>query len=196
MHQLGKTQQKILLLLGSGIALGMTRSSKQYFKVIRDTRKEWLKINQFNFNRSIHSLAKEKLVEEKTLADGSFKLVLTPDGRKRAATLNILGNTISFKKPRRWDGQWRIVMFDIPEKDRLFRDILRAHLYNLEFYKLQQSVFVSPYPFEKAILSLVAVYAAEPHVRVITATKIDNEAKLKKHFFKSQMYHISTAVFK
>ena len=73
-------------------------------------------------------------------------------------------------------------MFDIPEKERAFRDILRAHLYRLEFYKLQQSVFVSPHPFEKAILDLVAVYAAEAHVRVITAIKIDNEAKLKKHF--------------
>lgn len=185
MRKLGKTQQKILLLIAGGIALGITRSSRQHYKILREVRKEWTKIKQENFNRSIRGLAKEKLVEERTLADGSFKLVLTPEGKKQAATLNILGNTISFKKPGRWDGKWRIVMFDIPEKERVFRDILRAHLYQLEFYKLQQSVFVSPYPYEKAILSLVAVYAAEPHVRVITATKIDNEARLKKHFFKS-----------
>ena len=145
-------------------------------------RKEWLKIDQRNFNRSIRRLAKDKLVEEKNLIDGSFKLVLTPGGKKQARTLNILGNSISFKKPRHWDGKWRVVLFDIPEKDRIFRDILRDHLYRLEFYKLQQSVFVSPYPFEKAILDLVAIYAAESHVRVITAMKIDNDAKLKKHF--------------
>lgn len=186
MQKLGKTQQKILLLLGGGAALGLTRSSKQYYKILREMRREWLSIDQRNFNRSIRSLAKEKLVEEKTLADGSFKLVLTPNGRKQAAALNIFGNSISFKKPGRWDGRWRIVMFDIPEKDRAFRDILRAHLYQLEFYKLQQSVFVSPHPYEKAILNLVAVYAAESHVRVITATMIDNEARLKKHFFKSK----------
>jgi CRISPR-associated endonuclease Cas2 len=182
MHKLGTTQQKILLLLAGGTALSLCQSSSQYYMTIRKMRKEWSKIDQRNFNRSIRGLAKEKLIEEKTLTDGSFRLSLTPDGKKQSATLNILGNSISFKKPRRWDGRWRIVMFDIPEKERAFRDILRAHLYRLEFYKLQQSVFVSPHPFEKAILDLVAVYAAEAHVRVITAIKIDNEAKLKKYF--------------
>jgi len=185
MYKLGNTQQKILLLLGSGAALGLTRSSKQYYKIIREMRKEWLKIDQRNFNRSIRGLAKEKLVEEKTLADGTFKLILTPDGKKQTKALNVLGNSISLKKPENWDRRWRIVMFDIPEKNRMFRDILRSHLYRLQFFKLQKSVFVSAYPFEKAILDLVAVYAAEPYVRVITAMKIDNEAKLKKHFFKS-----------
>lgn len=185
MIKLGKTQRKILLLIAGGAGLGFTRSSKQYYKIMREMRKEWRKIGQHNFDRSVCRLAREKLVEEKTLADGSFKLVLTPEGRKQAGILNILGDTISFKKPARWNGRWCIVMFDIPEKERLFRDILRSHLYRLEFYKLQQSVFVSPHPYEKAILDLVAVYAAEPHVRVITATKIDNEVKLKKHFFKT-----------
>jgi len=185
MIKLGKTQQKILILLTGGGALSLARSSNQYYKMIRRIRKEWQKVNQQNFNRSIRGLAKEKLVEEKTLADGSFKLVLTLNGRRQARALNIIGNSINFKKPERWDGRWRIVLFDIPEKNRLFRDVLRAHLYRLEFFKLQNSVFVSPHPFEKAILDLVAVYAAEPHVRIVTAIMIDNEARLKKYFFKS-----------
>ncbi|HBR71810.1 MAG TPA: PaaX family transcriptional regulator, partial [Candidatus Moranbacteria bacterium] len=44
--------------------------------------------------------------------------------------------------------------FDIPEKDRIFRGILREHLYELKFFRLQNSVFVSPHPFEKMILEL------------------------------------------
>ena len=185
MYKLGNTQQKILIMLMGGAVLSLTRSSSQYFKKIRLMRKEWQTVNQQNFNRSIRCLAKEKLVEERTLANGAFSLVLTPKGKRQAVILNILGSSIKFKKPKSWDGKWRIVIFDIPEKDRLFRDILREHLYRLEFFKLQQSVFVSPHPFEKPILDLVSVYAAEPYVRVITAIKIDNVARLKKHFFKS-----------
>lgn len=184
MYKFGSVQQKILLALLGGVALGLSSSPRQYFKTFRTLQKDWRKINQQNFDRSFERLAEEKLIEEKILPDGSFKFILTKEGKLQAKRLKFLGNSISFKKPKKWDKKWRVVIFDIPEKERLFRAILREHLYALKFFKLQQSVFVSPYPFEKPILELVALYSAEPHVRVITATKIDNEARLKKRFFK------------
>lgn len=184
MHKLGPLQRKILLALLGGIALGLSSSPKQYFKTFRILQRDWKKIDQSNFNRSFKRLAEEKLIEEKVLPDGSFKLVLTEEGRKEARKLNLLGNSIKFEKPKKWDGKWRIVVFDIPERSRIFRDILREHLYNLKFYKLQHSVFVSPYPFEKPILELIELYSAGSYVRVITAVKIDNETRLKKHFFR------------
>lgn len=184
MYKIGSIQRKILLTLLSGVALGLSSSPRQYFKTFRKLKKEWRKIDQRNFNRSFRRLADEKFIEEKILPDSSFKLVLTKNGKQQAKTLKLLGSSINFKKPKQWDRKWRIVLFDIPEKDRLFRNILREHLYALDFFKLQHSVFVSPYPFEKPILELVALYSAEPYVRVITATAIDNETKLKKHFYK------------
>lgn len=184
MYRFGSVQKKIMLTLLGGLALGFSSSPRQYFNTFRKIRKEWNKIDQRNFNRSIRGLSKEKLIEERMLPDGSFKLVLTKNGKETARQLSLLGNNIKFKKPKHWDRKWRIVMFDIPEKDRVFRDILREHLRALQFFKLQHSVFVSPYPFEKSILELVALYSAEKYVRVITAVKIDNESKIKKHFFK------------
>lgn len=185
MYKFGVVQKKIVLALLGGVALGFSASPSQYFQTFRKIRKEWNKIDQRNFNRSIHRLSHEKLIEEKILLDGSFRLILTEEGKKQAKIASLLGNYISFKKPKSWDGKWRVVLFDIPEKDRVFRDILREHLLALNFLKLQHSVFVSPYPFEKPILELVALYSAEPYVRVITATQIDNESKIRRHFFKS-----------
>lgn len=184
MHKFGTVQRKIMLALLGGVALGMSSSPRRYYKTLRQLKAEWQKINQQNFNRSIRRLSDEKLLEEKTLSDGSFKLVLTQKGKQQAKTLSLLGDSINFKKPKHWDGKWRIVLFDIPEKDRVFRDILRAHLYKLNFFKLQHSVFVSPYSFEKPIMELISLYLASPYVRVITATKIDNEDIIKKKFFK------------
>jgi DNA-binding transcriptional regulator PaaX len=184
MYKFGPIQQKILLTLLGGLALGLSSSPRQYFKTFRKIRKEWESINQRNFNRSVRRLAREKLIEEKILSDGSFKLILTKRGKRQAKIFKMLGGAINFKKPKYWDGKWRLVIFDIPENDRIFRDILREHLYALNFFKLQQSVFVSPYPFEKLILELVSLYEAQSYVRVITATFIDNGSRLKKHFFK------------
>ncbi|HBR71963.1 MAG TPA: hypothetical protein DEA27_04170 [Candidatus Moranbacteria bacterium] len=174
----------MIALLG-GVALGLSSSPRQYFKTLSKIDKEWKKVNQYNFNRSIGHLSMEKLVEEKILPDGSYKLVLTNKGKKQAKMLSLFGSSINFKKPKHWDKKWRIVIFDIPEKDRSFRDILRDHLHELKFFKLQHSVFISPHPFENAILELVRLYSAEQYVRVITAEKIDNENNIKKHFSKT-----------
>jgi DNA-binding transcriptional regulator PaaX len=182
MPRIGLVQKKIMLVLLGGVVLGLSYSPSRYFRNLRMIRKEWAKINQRNFNRSIRKLSDEKLIEEQKLADGSFKLVLTEKGEKQARRFNSLSGSIDFKKPKSWDGKWRIVLFDIPEEDRMFRDILREHLRELGFYKLQHSVFVSPHPFEKPILELVALYSAGSYVRFITAIKIDNEPKLKRHF--------------
>jgi len=183
MYKVGPVQKKILLVLLGGVALGFSGNPVQYFHNLCRIRNEWRKIDQRSFSRSFRRLSQEKLIEEHRCSNGSFKLVLTEEGEKQAKMLDLLGSSIKFKKRKKWDGKWRIVIFDIPEKDRVFRDILREHLKALEFFKLQHSVFVSPYPFEKSILKLVALYKAEPYIRVITACKIDNEVRIKKHFF-------------
>ena len=184
MYKFGPVQKKILLALMGSIALGFSRSPRQYYRTLRLLRSEWRKIDQRNFNRSLRRLSDEKLLEEKRLPDGSFRLVLTTRGKREAKILSLIGDSINFKRPKRWDGKWRLVLFDIPEKNRLFRDILREHLRTLKFLKLQHSVFVSPYPFEKPIQELVSLYSAQPYVRVATATNIDSEPALKRHFFR------------
>lgn len=50
-----------------------------------------------------------------------------------------------FKLNRKvWDGKWRIVVFDISEKERKKRDSLRLKLVSLGFGKLQESVYITP----------------------------------------------------
>lgn len=184
-YKFGSVQKKILIALLGSVALGCSSSPRQYFRTLQKIHKEWTKIDQSNFKRSLKKLSEEKLVKEIILPDGSFRLELTKTGRRKASILNLFRKSINFKKPRKWDGKWRIVFFDIPEKERKFRDILREHLYELDFFKLQQSVFVSPHPFEKPILELISIYSAGSYVRVVTAEKIDNENKIRRHFFKT-----------
>ena len=184
MYKIGPVKRKILLALLGGVALGFSRNPRQYYKNLRLIKSEWRKINQQAFTRSIRRLSIEKLLKEKRLPDCSFKLILTAQGKREAKILELLGNSINFKIPKRWDGKWRVILFDIPEKDRIFRDILREHLRNLKFAKLQRSVFVSPHPFEKPISELVDIYSAHPYVRIITAEKIDNETSIRRIFSK------------
>lgn len=52
---------------------------------------------------------------------------------------------------KKWDGKWRLVAFDIPEKRRYLRDNLRTHLNRLGLYPLQQSVWLYPYPCQDIV---------------------------------------------
>ncbi|MFA5986385.1 MAG: hypothetical protein WC819_03495 [Parcubacteria group bacterium] len=187
MYKIGKLQKKILVLLFGGVALGLSHSPGQYFATLSVMHKDWQKINRRSFARSLKRLSQEKLIKERKMPDGSFMLVLTAQGKRIAHQLDLFGSIATFVKPKKWDKKWRIVIFDIPEDDRVFRDILRKHLYVLEFKQLQQSVFVSPYPCEKTILDLVRLYNADKYVRIITASTIDNASELKKHFFKRKV---------
>ena len=107
-------KQKIILLLASGVVLGLTRSPRNYFKILRGVASEWEEIER----RRLYSIVKEfyqnRLVDFKEKEDDAVEIVLTKDGRKKALSFKI--DEIKIKKPERWDGKWRIVVFDIPEK--------------------------------------------------------------------------------
>jgi|SRR3989344_541982 len=176
----GVLQKKILLLLYGGIALGLTRNPKQYFRVVREIHKEWQKVDRNSLNRAIRSLYESKLVETKGNNDGTLTLVLSKEGERLALTYDIENMVV--QTPAHWDKKWRIVMFDVPEKFKRVREALRIHFKNMRFYEFQKSVFVHPYPCAKEITYLMEFYQARKYVRFIVATDIDNAIELKRHF--------------
>ena len=90
----------------------------------------------------------------------------------------------SFKimRPKYWDGLWHLIIFDIPEKDRVFRDSLRRKLRNIGFYQLQKSVFFYPYDCRKEIQFLADIHHAAGYVRYLVAQQVMHDADLRKHF--------------
>lgn len=173
-------QKKIILLLSAGLALGLTRNPNQYFRVIRETAKELNEINKGSFERAINSLYRSKVVSTKKNYDGTLTLVLSKEGERLALTYDI--ENMCVKRPASWDGKWRIVMFDVPEKFKRTRDSIRMHLKGMGFYEFQKSVFVHPYPCAKEIEYIMEFYEARKFVRFIVATDIDNALELKRYF--------------
>jgi phenylacetic acid degradation operon negative regulatory protein len=48
---------------------------------------------------------------------------------------------------RKWNGIWYVLIYDVPENDRSYRDTLRRFLRRLRLGRLQQSVWISPDDF-------------------------------------------------
>lgn len=81
-----------------------------------------------------------------------------------------------------WDAVWRVILFDIPEKQKWLRDTLRMRLKQFGLLELQKSVFVHPYECRDEIDFVIELYGARRYVRFLEARHIDNELHLKKKF--------------
>ncbi|OGD69564.1 hypothetical protein A3I18_00320 [Candidatus Campbellbacteria bacterium RIFCSPLOWO2_02_FULL_35_11] len=178
--RLGKNQKKIAILLLGGVALSLSNSPKKSFEILGEICEEWKNFDERFLKRSIKSLYESKVIKEKINDDGTVTLVLSDDGKKRAITYNI--DNIKIKKPKRWDGKWRFILFDVPENKKIIRNALRFHLKNIGFYEFQKSVFVYPYDCKNEIDYVVEFYEAREFTRFIISDFVDNELHLKDFF--------------
>lgn len=167
------------MLLG-GLALGLTRSPRQYFRILREMKKEWQWISKSELERSIQKLYKSKLVTEKYNRDGSLAMTLNEAGKDLALKYNL--DTMVLPKTKVWDGKWRLVTFDIPERIKKVRDAMRYHFKKIGMREFQKSLFIYPHNCKREIDFIIEFYNAKKHVRFILADTIDNELDFKKYF--------------
>ena len=86
------------------------------------------------------------------------------------------------KKPKKWDGQWRVIIFDIPEKLKKLRDYIRLLLFRAGFVRLQDSVWVYPYDCEDLINLLKVDLRVEKYLLYLIVDQIENDVRLKGEF--------------
>lgn len=118
-----------------------------------------------------------KIIKEK---DGKARVKLTNKGRKRILEMSL--EIVKIKKPAKWDGKWRIVIFDIPVEKNLAREALRSKMKNLGFCQLQKSVWINPYECEDEILFISEAYEVERHIEIITAENLLHEKEIRRAF--------------
>ena len=105
---------------------------------------------------------------------------LTPKGEHFAALIREGG--MPLKKPSRWDGKWRLLIFDIPERRKKIRGQIRSTLTMLGFIRLQDSVWVYPYDCEDYMIVLKADLRIGKDVLYIIADQIEYDKPLRRHF--------------
>lgn len=112
---------------------------------------------------------------------GQTYVRLTKEGEREAGRYQI--NKLQIKIPKKWDGKWRVVIFDIPEKEKIRRNAFRGKLKELGFFSLQKSVWVCPYSCEKEINLLREFFNLDKrNLKILEAAKIEDDKSLRKFF--------------
>ena len=152
-------------------------------QLIRAGLKSYIRKKNFEkdrFLRDLKNLQKRELINYHQLADGQVEITITKNGKKQMLKYQL--DDIQLKKPRRWDGKWRLIIFDIPHSYKPARDALRRKLLTLEFYPLQKSVFITPYPYENEIDFICSIFDIRKYVLVLYVNYFEGAEKLKHHF--------------
>lgn len=185
----GKTTKIVLysLLITGGVAIAATSpyAAKGILKCLKyAVKKAYYKrkqrIREEQIRNSFYYLKRNGLIKAR-MSGKQIYVSLTEEGKKIAKKCKF--DELKIKKSKKWDKKWRILVFDIEEKDRSKREALRGKIKELGLFKLQKSIWIYPYDFENELTELQKFFRfQEGEAMYIVAEKIDNVELLKEYF--------------
>ncbi|MFA4817924.1 MAG: hypothetical protein WC608_04360 [Parcubacteria group bacterium] len=163
---------------GGAVVPGMLKVLKEFGLLVEETG-----FGSKQINNAIRQLKRKKLVEIIKDDNNIVSVKLTNKGKSRVREFAI--DIIAIEKPHKWDGKWRILMFDIPTKPKIYnqaREALRSKIKELGFYQMQKSVWVYPFECEDEILFIAEAFSVEKHIEIVTSDKLLHGENLKSIF--------------
>ena len=144
------------------------------------SRRNSIRFNQ-RIKQAILRLERSGLIHI-TGEDKKREIHLTSQGEKKINALYTGAYVIPL--PVRWDGKWRLVMFDVPEKRKKVRDILRMLLRSAGFIHFQHSAWIQPYPCDELVTLLRShLGSGKSEIRYLVASFVDeSDYAFRKHF--------------
>ena len=132
-----------------------------------------------DLNRELKRLAKKQYVALTKTPDG-WLAKITKKGKVKLKKIQF--QNLSLKKPAKWDKCWRLFVFDVPEKHRSARDMMRKKLKNLGLFNIQRSVFAYPFDCRKELELVTDYYRLSKYTTYVEAHYTDINKELLKHF--------------
>jgi len=163
------------LLVVAAAAPNIFSATDRYTRRNKYTKKQ--------IQNAYNNLKQKKLIEIIQEGDEKFKVQLTNKGRKRVKEYCF--ETMEIEKPKKWDGKWRVLIFDIPSRPKIYnqaRNALRNKIKDLGFFQMQKSVWVYPYECEDELLFIAELFQVQKHIEILTVEKLLHEEKIKRKF--------------
>lgn len=148
----------ILIGVGAGLANSLTKAE---------------------FNKEVRRLEKKGYVALTKTPEG-FLVKLLKKGKQRLKKAQF--QEIQLPKEKIWDKKWRFFIFDVPEKNRIARDLLRQKLKDLGMYNIQRSVFAYPHDCREELAFISDYYGLTPYTTYAEVSYSDIDRELRRYF--------------
>lgn len=138
-------RERVLLILSTAISRNaqdqkLLTGAQQHFRQNVMLRYMPVHYDRKTLYALLSRMEEDGLIQKSKLTDKST-LFVTPKGIE--ALVYSYSHRGLLEKP--WDGKWRIVFYDVPEKDRYKREKMRAALSKFGFGMFQKSMYISPH---------------------------------------------------
>ncbi|KKU37442.1 MAG: hypothetical protein UX52_C0026G0018 [Candidatus Amesbacteria bacterium GW2011_GWA1_46_35] len=153
-------------------------TARGLLKLVGDVGAFVLPLDKMAPYRWLHGEERRGLVKKLETKDG-LVIEITNGGKCEALKYKLEDMKL---KRGKWDGLWRLVFFDILEKDKAKRDTLREFLKKMGMEQMQDSVYVSPYDISGEVKYLREVLEIPHDVKLGVLKEIENEEELKEIF--------------
>lgn len=189
MEEFGAVKTILRVLEVIGISIEVSARPRLASATMRELAKRLEPRGEFNekdkkkFYNTFYYLRKKGLIDIRHQRRQIY-ISLTDEGKKKAGRYKI--DDLKIEEPKKWDGKWRVLVFDIEDKHKIKREALRGKLKELGFYQMQKSVWVCPYEFKKEIVILRDFFGlTDGEMKIIDAERIENDSLIRQfHGFK------------
>jgi|SRR3989344_6375424 len=133
-----------------------------------------------DIKKSLDTLKHRGLVTLTLKADGTFEAKITKQGKEVKRKIDI--DNLQIPKPPKWDGRWRVAIFDVPNTAHKRRSAFSRKLKEVGFRMVQKSVWIYPYPCDEEIMILRNFFGIESHVTYIETALVEDEDIWRQKF--------------
>ena len=137
------------------------------------------KWQKYNINQSIKRLKDDGLIFFEKTSKGTFAR-LSQKGQDKLRKFELLDYKL--EKPKRWDGKWRMLIFDVKEERKGTRDKIRLTLKRIGFLRLQDSVWVYPHDCEDFVNLMKADFKIGKDLLYLIVDTIEGDNKIRNYF--------------
>ena len=145
--------------------LSLLPDSRFYFERRRLLDRGLLKIETIRLNQKTIKICK-----------------LTKKGEEKLAEFLLSFET--YRKFGRWDGNWRILIFDVSEKRRTDREQIRYLVKQFGFFPYHKNVWIYPYASAKKLCDYLSLRFKSEKIKIdlIRAGRFTKDAEIAQYF--------------
>ncbi|RJP46277.1 MAG: hypothetical protein C4584_01820 [Armatimonadetes bacterium] len=174
--------KEIILVLGIvgfvSLAILIPGLPKALSPFLKKQHKKWGHFNTRRLKAELKRMQRRGVIEEVEVS-GELVFQLTEKGKTKLFKYKL--EEISLDK-KQWDGKWRMVAYDIPKGKKNQAEAFRALLKKMDFYQLQKSLWLTPYPCVSEIEFLKSLYNLTDHVKILTITGVEGEGAFRSYY--------------
>ena len=174
----------LLKLLAVGGVCTTALVAPNVFVVYGEVKKRKGFFHQKGTQKNLYYLKRQGYVKYTRQKKDEYLIEITERGMNEVLREGF--KKLHIRKGQRWDGKWRIVMFDIPERYKWGREGFRRRLEEIGCRQLQKSVFVTPYRCKKEVVLISEIYGVKEFVKIIRTKDTPVEGDIGVYFFNAQ----------